>query len=91
MGLDVPLTVVDSPFREFVRPAVRHVLSLEPGPRHSVTVIVPEFVVEHWWEYLLHNQNAFRLRAALRALPWVTVISVPFHVGVIDADDEPEG
>jgi amino acid transporter len=85
MGLDVPLTVVDSPFREFVRPAVRYVQSLQPGPQHSVTVIVPEFVVEHWWEYFLHNQNALRLRTALRGLPWVTVISVPFHIGVIDA------
>lgn len=84
MKITVPLTIVDSPFREFVRPATEYVSSLNPGPKHSVTVIVPEFVVEHWWEYLLHNQNAFRLRAALRSLPWVTVISVPFHVSVIE-------
>ncbi|HLA81031.1 MAG TPA: APC family permease, partial [Thermoleophilia bacterium] len=53
MDLGVPLTLVDSPFREFVRPAVQYVKSLEPSPDHSVTVIVPEFVVEHWWEQLL--------------------------------------
>lgn len=83
--LDEPLTVVDSPFREFVRPAVQYIQSLKPSPEHSVTVIVPEFIVEHWWEHLLHNQNAFRLKAALLGLPWVVVTSVPFHIGRSDA------
>ncbi len=84
MKLGVPLLVVDSPFREFIRPAVEYIQSLEPGPERSVTVIVPEFIVEHWWEHLLHNQNAFRLKAALLGLPWVVVTSVPFHIGRSD-------
>ena len=80
-GLNVPLTVVDSPYRELVRPAVEYVRSLEAGPENSVIVVVPEFIVEHWWEHLLHNQNALRLKAALLSLPWVVVTSVPFHIG----------
>ena len=81
MGGDVPLIVVDSPFREFTRPAVEYVRSLRPGPRHTVTVIIPEFVVQHWWDNFLHNQNALRLKAALLGEPWVAVISIPFHIG----------
>jgi len=81
MEIDVPLVVVDSPYREFIRPALEYVKSLRPGRKHTVTVIIPEFVVEHWWENFLHNQNALRLKAALLGVPWVVVISIPFHIG----------
>ena len=81
MGTDVPLKAIESPYRELVRPAVQYVRSLQPGPDHVVTVIIPEFVVEHWWEAALHNQNAFRLKGALLLVPWVVVLSVPFHIG----------
>jgi hypothetical protein len=87
MEIDVPLKAVESPFREFTRPAVDYVRSLGPGPNHTVTVIIPEFVVEHWYENLLHNQNALRLKAALLGVPWVVVISIPFHIGVADAEE----
>jgi amino acid transporter len=82
MGINVPLLVVDSPYRELVRPALDYVRSLRPSPSHSVTVIIPEFVVEHRWENFLHNRNAHRLKAALLGVPWVVVISIPFHIGV---------
>jgi hypothetical protein len=82
MEIDVPLLVVDSPYREFTRPAVDYIKSLNPSRKHTVTVIIPEFVVEHWWENFLHNQNALRLKAALLGVPWVVVISIPFHIGV---------
>ncbi|OFW60400.1 MAG: hypothetical protein A2133_02750 [Actinobacteria bacterium RBG_16_64_13] len=89
MEIDVPLLVVDSPYREFTRPAVEYVRSLRPGPKHTVTVIIPEFVVEHWWENFLHNQNALRLKAALLGVPWVVVVSIPFHIGVqTESQDE---
>lgn len=87
MEIDVPLVVVDSPYREFVRPAVEYVRSLKPGSQHTVTVIIPEFVVEHWWDNVLHNQNALRLKAALLGVPWVVVISIPFHIGAPDAEE----
>jgi hypothetical protein len=44
-------------------------------------VIIPEYVVEHWWEHLLHNQTALRLKARLRFEPMVTVTSVPWVLG----------
>ena len=79
------------PYREFTRPAVGYVRSLRPSRNHTVTVVVPEFVVEHWWENVLHNQNALRLKTALLGVPWVVVISIPFHIGLPeDGDDPPE-
>jgi amino acid transporter len=87
MDINIPLVVVDSPYREFVRPAVEYVKSLRPGPDHTVTVIIPEFVVEHWWENFLHNQNALRLKGALLGVPWVVVISIPFHIGAREPEE----
>jgi hypothetical protein len=45
-------------------------------------------VVEHWWENSLHNQNARRLKRALLGVPWVVVISIPFHIAAADADEK---
>ncbi len=88
MDINIPLVVVDSPYREFTRPAVEYVKSLRPGPDHTVTVIIPEFVVEHWWENFLHNQNALRLKGALLGVPWVVVISIPFHIGAASTEED---
>ncbi len=80
MNIDVSLEVVESPYREFIKPAVAYVRSLKPGPDHTVTVVIPEFVVEHWWEAFLHNQDALRLKGALYVVPWVVVINIPLHI-----------
>ena len=54
------------------------------GDDHVTTVIIPEFVVTHWWEQVFHNQNALALKARLLFRPRTVVTSVPFHVGVDD-------
>jgi hypothetical protein len=46
-----------------------------------VTVFIPEYVVGHWWEQLLHNQSALRLKARLLFLPGVMVTNVPWQLG----------
>jgi Amino acid permease len=80
-GIPVPLTVLDSPYREITRPVVEHVKGLrQRHPRDLVVVYVPEYVVGHWWETLLHNQSALRLRARLRYQPGVMVASVPWQL-----------
>ena len=56
----------------------------ERHPEQTLTVILPEFVVAHWWEYFLHNQTALRLKAALLFRPGIVVINVPQHL-----DDRP--
>jgi len=52
------------------------------SPRDVVAVFIPEYVVLRWWQQLLHNQSALRLKARLLFLPGVMVISVPWQIGV---------
>ncbi len=77
--IPVPLKVLDSPFREITKPVVDYVQSLRSAsPRDLVTVFIPEYVVGKWWEQLLHNQSALRLRTRLRFTSGVVVTSVPY-------------
>jgi hypothetical protein len=50
------------------------------APRTVVTVFVPEYVVGHWWESLLHNQTALRIKARLLFMPNVMMTSVPWQL-----------
>jgi len=80
-GVPVPLTVVESPYREITRPVLQYVRDLRrAGPRDVVTVFIPEYVVGRWWEQLLHNQSALRLKARLLFQPGVMVTSVPWQL-----------
>jgi amino acid transporter len=84
----VSLTVVDSPYREITRPIVAYVKSVRrESPRDVVSVFVPEYVVGRWWENLLHNQSALRIKSRLRFEPGVMVISVPWQLASIDTKD----
>jgi hypothetical protein len=77
-NIDIPLTVVDSPYREITRPIIDHVRRIrKQSPRDVVTVFIPEYVVRHWWENLLHNQSALRLKSRLLFEPDVMMTSVP--------------
>jgi amino acid transporter len=77
----VRLTVVDSPYREITRPIIDFVKSVRRGsPRDVVTVFVPEYVVGRWWENLLHNQSALRIKGRLLFEPGVMVTSVPWQL-----------
>ncbi|HWH30204.1 MAG TPA: DNA-binding protein, partial [Mycobacteriales bacterium] len=87
--LPVPLTVIDSPYREVTRPVLEHVRKLRlASPRDVVTVYIPEYVVGHWWEQLLHNQSALRLKARLLFQPGVMVTSVPYQLRSSEGKDE---
>ncbi len=80
-GIPVPLKVLDSPYREITRPVVEYVRGLgRSSPRDLVCVYVPEYVVGHWWEQLLHNQSALRLKSRLLFSPGVMVVSVPWQL-----------
>ncbi|WP_448060296.1 APC family permease [Cellulomonas hominis] len=79
--LPVPLKVLDSPFREITRPVLTYVRSIRrESPRDLVVVYIPEYVVGHWWEQLLHNQSALRLKGRLLFTPGVVVASVPWQL-----------
>jgi hypothetical protein len=101
-GVPIPLVVVESPFRETVRPLRRYVRQLRrEHPGDVISIVIPEYVVKRWWENLLHNQTALRIKSALRFEPAVTVTSVPWVLGAplpveaqrlpdANADAEPE-
>ena len=79
--IPVPLTVVDSPYREITRPILEYVSNIRrDSPRDLVMVFVPEYVVGHWWENLLHNQSALRLKGRLLFMPGVMVTNVPYQL-----------
>ncbi len=75
------LLTIESPYRALIRPILAYIDTVhQRHPDDTLTVILPEFVVLHWWEYFLHNQTAFRLKAALLFRPGIIVVSVPQHL-----------
>ncbi len=79
--IPVPLRALDSPYREITKPVIDYVRGIRrESPRDLVVVYVPEYVVGHWWEHLLHNQSALRLKGRLHYSPGVMVASVPWQL-----------
>jgi len=80
-GEETHLLIIESPYRTLLRPILAYIDAVhQRHPEDFLTVIVPEFVVAHWWEYMLHNQVALRLKAALLFRPGVAVLNVPQHL-----------
>ncbi len=90
---DVPLVIVESPYRALVAPLISY---LDVQDRAWPTdkdapitfVVIPEYVARSWWERVLYNQSAKRLRAALLGRPHTVVVNVPYRR---ESDDRPEG
>jgi len=80
-GSHVKLVVLQSPYRSMTEPLLDYIDRMQKEhPDDYVTVVLPEFVVKHWWHHLLHNQSALTLKAALLFRPRVVTTSVPFHL-----------
>ncbi|WP_279102779.1 APC family permease [Gordonia bronchialis] len=83
--ISVPLKVIASPYREITRPVIDYVRRVRrENPRDVITVFIPEYVVGHWWEQILHNQSALRLKGRLLFEPGVMVTSVPWQLSSSD-------
>ena len=82
-GDGVRLQVLKSPYRSIVGPLMQYLdrLGEERQPGDVITIVLPQFVPEHWWENLLHNQTAWPLRLALLFRAGYIVIDVPYHLG----------
>jgi amino acid transporter len=79
--IPVTLKVLASPYREITRPILDYVQTLRSdNPNDLITVYIPEYVVGRWWEQLLHNQSALRLKSRLLFTPGVMVTSVPWQL-----------
>ncbi|MFN8081733.1 MAG: APC family permease [Kineosporiaceae bacterium] len=93
--LPVRLTILDSPYREITEPVLDYIAGIrQESPRDLVAVFVPEYVVGRWWEELLHNKSALRLKVRLRLRGGVMVTSVPYLLdaaGEDELDDAPQG
>ena len=76
----VQLVVVESPYRELVQPLIRYLeVTSERDPSTVTIVLLPERIIQHWWERILYNQNAHRIRDALTGHPGILVADVPFR------------
>ena len=75
------LVIIESPYRSLAGPLLRYIDALhETHPDDTLVIVLPEFVPRHWWEHVLHNQTALRLKGALLFHPGVIVASVPYHL-----------
>jgi len=78
---DVPLIIIESPYRSLVGPFLTYLDELQKqSPNSVLTVVLPEYIPRHWWEQALHNQSALRIKAALLFRPGTVVTSVPYHL-----------
>ncbi len=78
---NVPLVIIESPYRLLLPPLLAYIDALrEEHPSATLQIVLPEFVPSHWWENLLHNQTALRLKAALLYRSGVVVTSFPYHL-----------
>jgi amino acid transporter len=86
-GLDVPLRVLSSPYRELTGPVLAELDELDAQFENDIiTVVLPEFVLTRWWEQLLHNQSALILKGRLLFRRNTVVVSVPYHIDHGDVD-----
>ena len=86
--IPVPLTVLESPYRDVTTPVLEHVARMRrEHPRDVLAVYIPEYVVGRWWEQVLHNQSALRLKARLLFERNVMVTSVPWQLESSGADE----
>jgi hypothetical protein len=75
------LVLIQSPFRYVVSPTLAYIDSLhDSAPDEIVTVVIPEFIVKHWWQQILHNQTALRLKTSLLFRKHIAVTNVPYHL-----------
>jgi amino acid transporter len=78
---DVPLVVLESPYRSILQPLLEYINRMEKqGEGRYLTVVLPEFIPSHWWEHFLHNQTALLVKAALLFRPGKVTVSVPYHL-----------
>ncbi|MFM9011013.1 MAG: amino acid permease, partial [Planctomycetota bacterium] len=80
-GLEEPLELVYSPYRELTRPLLTFIDELDAQRDNDIiTVVIPEFIVESWWAHVLHNQSALLLKARLLFRKGTVVTSLPYHL-----------
>ena len=81
LGCGIPLDVIESPYRDLAGPIIDHIDQIDSRYADDlITVLIPEYVVRHWWHHALHNQSALVLKARLLRRPNTAVTSLPIQV-----------
>jgi amino acid transporter len=88
---DIPLQIIESPFRQFVAPMLEYLHLLSSTEPQRIIVVLPSFVPRHWWERLLHNRDVLRLRPFLREDPDIRLVDFPYRLSDENADGAPPG
>lgn len=82
-AMTVPLKVLEAPYRDLLRPLLTYIQRLRRDePCAVIAVYLPQYVTTRWWQTVLHNQSALRIKARLLFTPGVVVINVPYQLGV---------
>ncbi len=76
---EVPLDVIESPYRSLLQPLLRYIERIDERDDRPITVVLAEFVPRNWWEFILHSQTALRLKLSLLFRPNTIVIDIPYH------------
>jgi len=80
-GMDVPLIILESEYRSVIEPLMEYIDGVRETHRGGViTVVLPEFVPQKWWQHLLHNQTAWLIKGLLLFKRGVVSTSVPLHL-----------
>ena len=87
---DVNLVTLEDPYRRFYAPLASYVEAIqERDPNMFVTIVLPEFVVRHWWERFLHNRATKQLGDLFRSYPNVAIVNVPYRIERVPGKEEP--
>ncbi|MEI2697346.1 MAG: hypothetical protein V9E94_02985 [Microthrixaceae bacterium] len=79
--IDYPLEIIESPFRDLTGTVEDYLAELNRRWGHDyLTVVIPEFVLPHWYQGVFHNQSALALKMALRVRKDTVVVNVPYHL-----------
>ena len=82
-AVDIPLVVLESPYRSLTSPLLAYIDAIDQHNGDGnvpITVVLAEFIPAHWWQHLLHNQTALRLKLALFFRPNTVVIDFPYRL-----------
>jgi hypothetical protein len=76
------MVILDSPYRLLIEPLLDYINEIDARrqPNEIITIVVPQFVPQHWWHNLLHTQTAFMLRVVLIFRPGIVITDVPYQV-----------
>jgi hypothetical protein len=81
-GEGVRLVILDSPYRLLLEPLLKYIeeVANQRQANETITIVVPQFVPQHWYHNLLHTQAAFLLRLALLFKPGIVITDVPYQI-----------